>query len=543
MRFPLFAPMATLLALALLTTGPAQAKRKKPGKAPPPVAVRCSLELTLPGGAVHPVVAWGPDEAAATGQARRTARLLADLHAQPDAWSALLHPASETATAFVARLEAVPAATDADAAHVFPQPGYGAGAPSCAPQVVSGGESAAWEVVWSGDSGDVIRRADAAAALEAARRRACLLPYQRELAGMWRALAQIDPGQRQERFQEMWSGSRDALLACYGASEVHDGGGAEAPALPWIRPAGDAPARPAASDPPGAGFDGFECRATELSAPGAGSRAASWGEELVWAEEVALGNLVYAVSRDAYAQVAYHLDAASPETLPALIADQARRLTQVVPPVEGVEGLQLRCASRRVEVAGAGALRWAPDDPQVLDACESPGGWAGAVQPLGDAAPSPFDAQLALQQRLVFPGLIQVRSAWDATERDPAVAVLGLGAIALCEASSLGDVTLEGALETPTPDPWAALRASPELAQALLDRALQGGELAALVACVHPQQRPGMLQLYERTLVADGDAAPFWQQVRESLPAAIEDGGLQWGDFEGGWLLVPSDTR
>ena len=534
-------PLSTALVAVALLAGPAEAKRKKPGKQPPPAAIRCTLDLSLPGGDSLPVVAWGPDEAAATGQVRRTARLVAELHAHPDVWAALLVPTDEAPTSFAARLEAVPAATDGGDAPVFPIPGYGAGVPTCAPEELPAEAGGAWEVAWTGDSGEVVRRADAATALEASRRRACLLPYQREMAGMWRALVQIDPGQRQDRFAEIWSGAREALLGCYGQAGLHDGAEPQGPATPWIRPVGEPSARPAAVPVEGAAFDGFECRAREFSSPAPGATAVGWGTELEWAEEAALGTLVYAVSRDAFAQVAFHMDAASPETLPSLIADQALRLTQVVPPVQGLEGLQLSCERVRVDAGGAAALRWAPADPQVLDACEPPGGWASATEPAGSAG-GPFDGQLALQQRLVSPGLVQVRAAWEASERDDQVAVLGLGAVAMCEASSLGDVALEGADGGPTPDPWTALLASPELARAQLDRALEQEDLAALAACLHPQQRPSSLQLYERILASDGDVASFWTQIRESLPPALESGALQWGAFDGKWLLVPSDT-
>lgn len=535
--------MIAVLATAVVA-GPADAKRKKKVADLPPPVHRCTLDLSVPDGEVLPVVAWGLDEAEAAGQVRRTARLLAELHAQPDAWSALLHPATEWASAFASPLREVPSATDTGAAHVFPLPGYAAGAPTCAPEsVVQGQDAGAWEVAWTADSGEKIRRSGAATALETARRRACLVPYQREVAGMWRALAQMDPGQRQERFQETWTGSRDALMACFGATRLHDGASTEGPAYPWIRPAGEAaPSASSSARPMEAPFEGYECLAVEFSAPQAGSAARGWGRDLEWAQEAALGSLVYAVSRDAFAQVAYHMDAATPETLPSLIAGQALRLTHVVAPVEGVEALQLGCAVQQIPAGGAAALRWSPADPQVLDVCEPDGGWSAAVEPLGPEATSPFDLQLALQQRHVFPGLMAVRSAWEAADADTAVAVLGLGAVAMCEASSLGDVALEGTTSTPAPEPWAALRASPELARALFDRAMDEGDLAALVACIHPQQRPSTLLLYERTLASDGDPAPFWLQMRESLPPAIESGRLQWGELDGGWLLVPADA-
>ena len=83
--------IAAILMVSLVA-GPADAKRKKKPGAAPSAAHRCALDLSVPGGETLPVVAWGPDEAAATSQVRRTARLLAEIHAQPDAWSALLHP-------------------------------------------------------------------------------------------------------------------------------------------------------------------------------------------------------------------------------------------------------------------------------------------------------------------------------------------------------------------------------------------------------------------------------------------------------------------
>ena len=535
--------LATALALSLTLADSAEGKRKKKEPEPPaPATFRCSLPLQLPDGSEKPVVAWGPDEAAARGQVRRVARLVAEGHAHPDSWSALLHPGTEAATSFVARLQRVPAEV-ADGA-VFPLPGYEAGAPACVAETLPFvAEATSWEVAWSQDVDEPVRRSEAATALEAARRRACLLPYQREMAGMWRALATVEPGQRQVLFSETWNGSRDGFVACMGSTDLHDATLSSEPGYPWIRPAGGSSPLPTAAGRPEVLFDGFECVATEFSAPDPGATAQGWGQDIEWAMETAMGSLATAVSRDAFARVALGLDSADPETLPTLIAGQALRLTQIVPPTAQVEWIQLRCSAERVVADDDTGLRWSPSAPRVRDVCETAGDWSAATEPFAGQPRDPFDLLLSLQQRLVHRTLRTVREAWEQTGGDAAVAVQGMGGVALCEASSMGEVAIDGGSATPMPDGFAVLRASPELSRALLDKALAERDLARLVAVIHPQQRPANLTLYERTLAGEGDPLPFWEQMGENLPAAIEDGRLVWGEFEGGWMLVPSDTR
>ncbi len=529
------------LALALAPAAQGKRKKKKEPEPPPPPAVRCTLELQQPDGRTRSVVAWGPDETGARGQARRAARLVAEVHAHPDTWSALLHPDVESTVTFVSRLQRVP--TSPEEGMVFPLPGYNAGPPACAPEtlpVVAG--AAAWEVAWTADAGESIRRDDAATAIEAARRRACFVPYQREIAGMWRALASVEPGQRQELFTRSWGGSRDAFLDCFGASELSDATLTTKVPYPWIRPAAGG-TRPEAQAPPeGVIHTGYECLATEFSEPGTGATARGWGTQLEWAQEAAMGSLALAVSRDAFAGVAHGMDATAPEALPALIADQALRLTRVVAPTAGVEEHQLACSTQVARADENPALRWAPAATDVRDLCAPADGWDAAVVPFGDPPASPFDLLLTLQRRQVNPNLIKVREAWAATGGDVAVAMLGLGAAARCEVSSMGEAALERAGTQPVSDGWTALRASPEMSRAVLDNALDGKNLSRLIAVVHPQQRPATLTMYERVLATEGDALPFWEQMGENLPAALEDGRLVWGQFEAGFLLVPVDT-
>ncbi|MDP7113922.1 MAG: hypothetical protein QGH45_18270 [Myxococcota bacterium] len=535
--------LAAALALSLSLAPAAHGKRKKKQPEPPPAAAfRCSLPLPLPDGREPPVVAWGPDEAAARGQVRRVARLVAEVHAHPDSWSALLHPGTEAATSFAARLQRVPA--DVSEGGVFPLPSYEAGVPTCVAETLPFvADATGWEVAWTQDADEPVRRSEAATALEAARRRACLLPYQREMAGLWRALATVEPGQRQTLFSETWNGSRDGFVACMSTTELHDAALSSEPGFPWIRPAGGSSAPPIVPERPEVLYDGFECVASEFSTPGPGSTALGWGQDIEWARETAMGPLVTAVSRDAFATVALGLDSAEPDTLPSLIAGQALRLTQIVPPTASVEWLQLRCSDQLVGVEGDPSLRWSPAAQQARDICAAAGDWSVATQSFAGQPRDPFDVLLAMQQRLVYPGMRIAREAWEQTGGDATVAVHAQGVVALCEASSLGEVAIDGGSATPMPDGYSALRASPELSRALLDKALAESDLARLVAVIHPQQRPANLTLYERILASDGDPLPFWEQMVANLPAALADGRLVWGEFEGGWLLVPSDTR
>ncbi len=503
---PLFTALVMMSATLLPVHAGAKVKRNKAA------LFQCKAELTTPDGSALQLTAWGPNEGVALEQLLRTGLLTAEIQAMPEAWIGLFFEGAPERTSFAEQLESVPT-EPAGVAPGFPVPGFSLSEGVCAAQELPPTRAThkGWEATWLGGGKQTMSSPDPAIALEATRRRSCMTTYQDTLATMWQELATAPPDQVRTRYVDGWKGARDAAVACLTA----DG--------PAIEPVSEVETLPAIAG------EWAECTAREPFPNEHAVTARGWSDGLPWAIESALQTLPYAISRSTFGLTAEIVTDAAPEQRAQLVAAQAQRLTRMLAPDAAQELLQLQCSD--IPADDTAALMWLPQDVRLAPICEPEGGWSVARQPLAGATPG--EALWALQMHLVYPYLGVSRLAWEASDKDPSLAISGRGIVALCEASSLGDALLVTDRPTAIRLPGTPDRSTQQAASAVLDRALTGQNIGLLFGCVRPELREAMADGYARE-----GAEGFWSTMSELFPEAIGSGELVWAESGGVWMLA-----
>ena len=504
--------------------GPGQAAEVRNGV---PEIVRCEAGLIAPTDETIQLQAWGPNAVAAVEQLVRILRVTAEIHAHPVAWAALREPDSAAGVTFAEQLLVVGSDSDEQegdpsrlaSEDLFLVPGYRYSGVACEAFEVPGTtEPSNWRVTWAGSEGSVMR-ASAAAAIEASRRRSCLLGYQAALdSAIMESIHLAEPEERARILSDASSVATSAAVSCFSA--------ASGPAIEVVS---------AEAFRDGEGTDLYACVAEELSQGGGVARARAWGDSPSWAMESSLTALIYAVYADSFANGTQIVLSGHPEQQDRELLAEFRRLSRVVPQIEGLEALQLRC-SREAPIEGqAPDLRWTPEEP-ARRICGSAETWRLAVEMPTAAEEPPFALLQRLQRRLLTPGLVRLREAWEETGRDTSLALGGRGIVAQCEASSLSDLSY-GGFASESLAPSIVQHSSRATAEQAVATALQEMDIVLLASSFAGSTRSGFLAaLAEMPVGADAQSA-FWIGVAGSIQSSLDAGALIWAETPEGWLL------
>ncbi|MFW6049761.1 MAG: hypothetical protein ACODAU_01230 [Myxococcota bacterium] len=264
---------------------PERAAGKRPSveRAPTPTPTLCRLRLEPPDGEAFTLPAWGPSEAAARHRAVAVAHALVAAEAHARAWPVMFmavvtDPAAPAPSGDVPQplraLLDVPAPDAVPSADLQAHGWSGTveGCDSWTPGEGGAGRGGAWRAHWKDGLAMAVRR-EPWAAVEAARRKACLALHGRKLQEVFEVLGLAPPSERERLFTGALREHVPELRACFAAAPT-ELSREEAPGE------GDADGEEAAAG------EQVECRA-DLDLRGTRAAAAGWGRTQAWAREAA----------------------------------------------------------------------------------------------------------------------------------------------------------------------------------------------------------------------------------------------------------------
>lgn len=462
----------------------------------------------LSGGERVGVTAWGSTTDQARLQAQRIARLVAGLDWEARLLGAVTGAGPEDQAPVVAAVDGLRAQEPLGVPGVDYEPG------SCARDRLPG-ESRAWRATWTGGDGTGEVRHSAAAALEASRRRTCMPPYQSAVGATLDELVESPPEDRALIREMGLDHARRKALACLARSD------------PRLIPSPEAAA--------GLAQDSRWLECTARSWQGAPlPPGVAWGRDVAEVAEAALTEHLVLARRSASAQAARAWARAWPEVRDGEVRLALDLTVDVIAPTPDVAYSTLSCRA----LTAAGQLDWQPGRFPLAhgDACAP----AGTLRAAPVRVDSPDAAGLArremCQQRTwhSLPVYREVRSELS----DAMLPVMALGTwgdLAGCDAVCEGTAGLRfSEQEALGPWPGGPDRSSLELAKASLESAVAAQDLGALLLCVTPELRAGLMQTWRR------EGALFWRVVPELLRANGPTPVVSWHEVEvGSWVLVP----
>ncbi len=469
---------------------------------------RCTVTVRAPEGAPIALTAWGSTEDQAKLQAHRVARLAAGLHWETTLVDAVTGTTREEQQPLIAALD------QGDRFEPLGLPGYRLEAGACQRDRLPG-DSPAWRATWGGGQAESHVRQSPAAALEAARRRSCLVPYHDALGATLDEIAESDAADRRTIRGMGLDLARRNALACLGRSD---------PRLIPAPEAGIALARDSRW---------LECTAKPWNGavlpPGV-----AWGRDLSETAEAALTEHVVQARRAAAAQAARAWARAWAELRDTEVRAALDLTADLIPPSPEVAYSAVRCRA----LTGARALDWNPGRAPLAhgDACQPVE--QVATEPVPVNSPEAAGARrLALCQRRTWHSLAVYREVRGelAPPMEPVMALGTWGDLAGCDALCEGTAFLRfQSQEDLGPWPGGPDRSTAEAADASLDNAVAARDLGALLQLVAPELRSGLMTTWRR------EGALFWRVVPELLRTNGHAPVVAWYEVEDGlWLLVP----
>ncbi|GEM_PF-3102931 len=467
---------------------------------------RCTVTVTGPGAGPTPITAWGSTEDQARLQAHRVARLVAGLRWESTLLDAVTGDSDEERQGVIAALDGI------DGPEPLGVPGYRLVPGSCQKDRLPG-DSPAWRASWPGGAAEDHVRQSPAAALEAARRRSCVAPYQSAVGA---TLDELEESDLQDRKTVRGMGldlARRNALACLSRSDPRlipapEAGPALARDSRWL----ECTARPwnGAQLPPGV----------------------AWGRDLAEVAEAALTEHVVLARRAAGAQAARAWARAWAELRETEVRTALDLVRDLIAPTPEVAYSTVRCRALK----GAGELDWSPGRAPLAHGDSCVPVEQIRAEPVSVQSPAAAGAQkLALCQRRTWHSLAvyrEVRSELAPPMR-PVMALGTWGDLAGCDALCGGTAFMRfQGQEDLGPWPTGPDRTSPEAAKASLEVAIAGRDLGALLQCVSPELRAGLMNTWRR------EGALFWRVVPELLRANGHAPVVAWYEVdEGRWLL------
>jgi len=308
--------------------------------------VRCTADLLEPGGERTSVPAWGPDEETAQSQALRWARIVAAERFHDQLWSWILWGEPDHRETARARLAA---ATSNDPLRV-PEATFEVGA--CQTQAFEGAPTEGWRAGWSlGDSTSIARQ-ELAAAIETARRRACMLPYLERRAAIV-AKATLEAA---EEGAASWSRSMAESLAELRICLTQGAPLVERAPLAHELVKGR-----------------YQCRAVDPE----GAAASGWSSSLELAAELAQAELVYSVGRRSMAQGLETACLAAHDERQGLLASAHSTTLSRVTPGDDLDLARVHCTSLPEEEL---ALEWVVRTDRVAHWWCGPAPWSTSLR-------------------------------------------------------------------------------------------------------------------------------------------------------------------
>jgi hypothetical protein len=311
---------------------------------------RCEAKLRTPSGEQIVVPAWGASEKLAIEQSRRVARFLAAQDLAVDLIPGLLAVSEEGQLRLLDRVG-------------YPMADLGVGVPGY--EIMDSGcvldaegstrKDHAWVAEWPAGQTESVARTDAAAAIEGARRRACLTDYQ---AGLDKVLRDISAAPQADRDGISIGGMQSAfgsLSVCLTRARPLLSAGLER----WEGSEGDL----------------VECSASMMTMEGEWRSAQAWASDPEWSAELALWELSAVQARLGLAE---SMDAAL-RAKPALrtmgVSSGAARLTRLASASQDLERAGLSCVGLPADHGQE--LVWMPSNVEVSESCGPFRAWSG----------------------------------------------------------------------------------------------------------------------------------------------------------------------
>jgi hypothetical protein len=455
-----------------------------------------------------PLTAWGSTEPQARLQTQRIARLAAGLHWEKTLLDAVTGTTPEELAPVVASIDSLNASDTLGIAGYRIEPG------ACAQDRLAG-ESDAWRATWPAGEPESHVRQSPSAALEAARRRSCLAPYQSAVGATLDELAE-SPVEDRAMIRGMGIElARSNVLACLSRSD------------PRLAPA------PEASNPISQDSRWLECTAKSWKSAALPAGVA-WGRDLAEVAEAALTEHVVQARRASTAQAARAWARAWPELRDTEVRAALDMVIDLIAPTPGVSYSTVTCRA----LSGARSLDWSPGRTPLAhgDSCKPME--QIRVEPVTVNGPDAAGAsRTALCQSRTWHNLAVYREVrGELSEAMVPVMALGTwGDLAGCDALCEGTVRVGfQSQESLGVWPGGPDRSTPEAAKASLESAISARDLGALLQCVTPELRGGLMVTWRR------EGALFWRVVPELLRSNGPDPVvILYEVSDRRWMLVP----
>ena len=468
---------------------------------------RCSVTVRAPDGEATTLTAWGSTEDQAKLQAHRLARLVADLQWETVLLDAVLGVRPEERQVLIDRLDL------SEGPETLGVPGYVLEAGTCQRDRLPS-DSRSWRATWAGGERESLVRESPAAALEAARRRSCLAPYQSALGATLDELAESPPEDRQVIRGMGMDLARANALECLGRSDprltpVPEATGELRPDSRWL----ECTARPwnGVALPPGV----------------------AWGRDLAEVAEAALTEHVVLARRAAGAQASRAWSRAWVELRDTEVRAAFDLTADLVAPTSEVAYSTLRCRA----LTGAEVLDWRPGRVPLPhgDSCVPVEQLRADPVRVNSPAAAVAQRHVMCQRRTWQPLAVYREVRGDLGENMLPVMALGTwGDLAGCDTLCAGTASVGfRSQEDLGPWPGGPDRSTILAAKASLEAAVAARDLGALLQCVSPALRDGLMATWQR------EGALFWRVVPELLRASGHGAVVSWYEVEPElWLLV-----
>ncbi len=469
---------------------------------------RCTVAVSTPDGERIALTAWGSTEDQARLQAHRVARLAADLHFESTLLAAVTAQGPEEQAPLLAAMERI---SDSEPLGV---PGYGVEGGACTRDRLPG-ESLLWRATWAAGERESQVRQSPAAALESARRRSCLVPYQAAIGATLDEVAESPPEDRAIIRTMGLDTARGTALECLSRGD------------PRLFPA----LEEQASLPRDSRW--LECTARNWQGAPLPDGVA-WGRDLAEVAEAALTEHVIGARRAAMGQAARAWARAWAEVRDTEVRQAIDRAMDVVPPTPEIAYSTVSCRA----LTGARTLQWRPGRGTLVhgDSCAAAVS-ESAFDPLPVGSPAAAGAvrfeMCRARTWYVLPTLREIRG--EVSEQMwPYMALGAWGDLSGCDSLCAGTARISAASSEDLGRwPGGPPRSTAVEADASLDAAIAARDLGTLLQLVEPSLRAGLMETFRR------EGGLFWRIVPELLRTNGHDPVVVWMEVEEGeWLIV-----
>lgn len=370
-----------------------------------------------------------------------------------------------------------------------------------------------WEASWSAGTSEPIVREDPSTAIEAARRRACMVADDDARETTFMAVAHLWGDEKTRAWREGLGAAMEGLFACVAHGE---------PTLRGLDGAAEIP------DSHGA----YQCVAAAFSDTEAVT-GVGWSTGLERAGEEALTEMVYSRRRVALGYGLRESARASAEVRLTLVALGYSSSMPVVANSDLADRGRLGCVG--IPRGEALSLAWAPGSAEVVRSCGDRPLWP----PVSDLASVAGldEARDTLCRERAYYGIDLANRAVAAASPEHAdvMARTGWGVALTCESDCMANTAL---LTNPEPVslPGIPDRSNQGAAETLLLQAilLHDMDLLILAAPMFDEVafRSGILERYPLS---------FWLRLPPLITHGLEEGELAWHQLGGQWVLMVAD--